>query len=248
MQWFESACLDASTSPSFPCPDFFVSGYELELTSFSMAVPPKFSGQLLSTVSSTSSHTSAHTLEFYLDYVCPFSAKQFRTFYKDVYPLIRQKYTSPGIRIIFRQQIQPWHPSSTLVHEAGAAVLRTSPGKFWEFSEKLFEKQTEYFDVNVVHEERNETYKRLAKLAGSVDGVDESKILKLLTVSDKPGEDGALNVGNEVTNDVKLMVRANRMTGVHVTPTVVWDGIVEGSISSSWTKDQWEEWLEKNAK
>lgn len=133
------------------------------------------------------------------------------------------------------------------MHEAGAAVLRVAPDKFWKFSERLFERQKEFFDVNVVSEARNETYKRLAKLAGDVEGIDESKILKLLTVGDKPGKDGSLNIGNEVTNDVKLMVKANRVTGVHVTPTVMWDGVVEGSISSSWTKEQWEEWLEKNA-
>jgi protein-disulfide isomerase len=211
-----------------------------------MAVNPKFTGQLLSTAS-PSSASAAHTLELYLDYVCPFSAKLFKTFYTTVYPLIQQKYTSPGVRVIFRQQIQPWHPSSTLVHEAGAAVLRVAPEKFWRFSEMLFEKQKEYFDVNVVHEARNETYKRLAKLAGSVEGIDESKILKLLEVGDKPGEGGSLNIGNEVTNDVKLMVKANRVTGVHVTPTVMWDGVVEGAISSGWTREQWEEWLAKNA-
>jgi protein-disulfide isomerase len=211
-----------------------------------MAVNPKFTGQLISTAS-PSSATAAHTLELYLDYVCPFSSKLFKTFYTSVYPLIQQKYTSPGVRVIFRQQIQPWHPSSTLTHEAGAAVLKVAPEKFWTFSEVLFEKQKEYFDVNVVHESRNETYKRLAKLAGSVEGIDESKILKLLEVGDKPGEGGALNIGNEVTNDVKLMVKANRVTGVHVTPTVMWDGVVEGAISSGWTKEQWEEWLEKNA-
>ncbi|KAI9869578.1 MAG: hypothetical protein M1823_009022, partial [Watsoniomyces obsoletus] len=118
---------------------------------------------------------------------------------------------------------------------------------FWEFSEKLFEKQIEYFDVDDVHEARNETYIRWAKLAGSVEGIDESKILKLLTVSDNPGKDGAFNVGNEVTHDVKLMVNANRLTGMHATPTVLWNGVVERIISSSWTKEQWEEWLEKNA-
>ena len=111
----------------------------------------------------------------------------------------------------------------------------------------LFEKQGEYFDVNVVNERRNETYERLAKLAGSVEGVNEGKILKLLKVSDKPGKDGSLNVGNEVTDDVKLQVKQNRLTGVHVTPTVLWDGVVENSISSSFSKEQWEEWLEKNA-
>lgn len=150
--------------------------------------------------------------------------------------------------MIFRQQIQPWHPSSTLVHEAGAAVLRAAPDRFWEFSAYLFEKQKEFFDVGVVNESRNETYKRLAKLAGRIEGVEESVIYDLLVVSDKPDQDGGLNIGNKVTDDVKLMVKMNRMQGVHVTPTVVFDGVVENSISSSWSKEQWEEWLEKNLK
>jgi len=207
-----------------------------------MALPPKFAGQLVSTVGLD----VKHTLEIYLDYVCPFSAKIFKTLNTSVLPLIHQKYTTPGVRLIFRQQIQPWHPSSTLVHEAGAAVLRLSPRSFWPFSALLFEHQKEYFDVNVVNESRNETYKRLAKLAGQVEGVDEKKVLRLLTVSDKPGEDGGLNVGNGVTDDVKQMVKMNRVIGAHVTPTVFFNGVEERSIGSSWTKEQWEEWLEKN--
>ena len=209
-----------------------------------MALPPKFSGQLLA---SASNNEAKHTIEIFLDYVCPFSAKIFKTFYKSVVPLIEKKYTKPGIRVIFRQQIQPWHPSSTLVHEAGAAVLQTAPKSFWAFSEKLFEHQTEYFDVNVVDETRNNTYKRLAKLAGSVDGIDEKSILDLLVVPDKPDADGGLNIGNKVTNDVKFMVKANRLTGVHVTPTVLFNGVEERSISSGWTVEQWEEWLQNNA-
>ncbi|EXJ78064.1 hypothetical protein A1O3_09225 [Capronia epimyces CBS 606.96] len=209
-----------------------------------MALPPKFSGQLLA---STSTNEAKHTIELYLDYVCPFSAKLFKTFYTKVVPLIEKKYTSPGIRVIFRQQIQPWHPSSTLVHETGAAVLQTAPKSFWAFSEKLFEQQKDFFDVNVVNETRNNTYKRLAKLAGSVEGIDEKKILDLLQVPDQPGEDGSLNIGNKVTNDIKFQVKANRVTGVHVTPTVLFNGVEERSISSGWTVEQWEEWLQKNA-
>jgi len=209
-----------------------------------MALPPKFSGQLLA---SSSTNEAKHTIELYLDYVCPFSAKIFKTFYESVVPVIEKKYTKPGIRIIFRQQIQPWHPSSTLTHEAGAAVLKTTPKSFWAFSQKLFEQQKEYFDVNVVNESRNETYKRLAKLAGSVNGVDEKTILDLLLVPDKPDKDGGLNIGNKVTDDVKFMVKANRVTGVHVTPTVLFNGVEERSISSSWTFEQWDDWLQKNA-
>lgn len=150
-----------------------------------------------------------------------FSKKQFNTVYDSVFPLIKSNYADK-VQIIFRQQIQPWHPSSTLVHEAGVAVLQTNPDKFWEFSKALFDKQEEYFDVNVVNETRNNTYSRLSKLAGGV-GLDEKKIYSLLEISDKPGPDGSLNSGNKVTNDIKLLTKANRLTGVHVSPTVLFN-------------------------
>ncbi|GME64697.1 Fas1 domain-containing protein [Neofusicoccum parvum] len=204
-----------------------------------MALAPKFAGQKLA-----SGVKTVHTLELYLDYVCPFSKKMFTTLYDHVLPTIKSTYESK-LQIIFRQQIQPWHPSSTLVHEAGAAVLRLAPGKFYDFSKALFDQQTEFFDVNVVNETRNSTYKRLAKIAGGV-GLDEQEVYGLLEISDKPGPDGSLNSGNKVTDDVKVMVKTNRLVGIHVTPTVVFNGIVENGISSSFTKEQWEEWLKKN--
>lgn len=132
----------------------------------------------------------------------------FKTVYSSVLPTISQKYPSK-VQFIFRQQIQPWHPSSTLVHEAGAAVLRLAPDKFWTFSAALFDKQTEFFDVNVVNEKRNDTYARLAKIGGG-QGIEEGKMLDLLKVSDKPGEGGSLNVGNQVTDDIKVMVKVSR--------------------------------------
>jgi len=45
----------------------------------------------------------------------------------------------------------------------------------------------------------------------------------MLEVADKPSPDGSLNVGNQVTNDIKVMVKTNRLVGVHVTPTVVFN-------------------------
>lgn len=144
----------------------------------------------------------------------------------------------------------------------------------------------EFFDVNVVNESRNSTYKRLAKIAGDV-GVDEGRVFDLLKISDTPGEDGSLNSGNGVTDAVKVLVKMNRLVGIHVTPTVVvsvlflwsvwgggarewrlnkwffewqgeyimqlitnpnlqFNGVVENSISSSFSVEQWAEWLEKN--
>lgn len=133
----------------------------------------------------------------------------FKTVYNQVLPITKGKPYENKVQFVFRQQVQPWHPSSTLVHEAAVAVLKLAPNKFWDFSEKLFEAQTEYFDVNVVNETRNNTYKRLAKL-GSRDGIDESKMYSLLEVADKPGPDGSLNTGNQVTDDFKVLVKVPR--------------------------------------
>lgn len=94
-----------------------------------MALPPKFAGQKFTAAGGP----TLHTLELYLDYVCPFSAKMFNTVYTSVFPLIKKNYATK-VQILFRQQIQPWHPSSTLVHEAGVAVLKLQPAKFWDFS------------------------------------------------------------------------------------------------------------------
>ncbi|KAL5343284.1 hypothetical protein BJX70DRAFT_353623 [Aspergillus crustosus] len=205
-----------------------------------MALAPRFAGQSL-----VLHAEQQHTLELYLDYVCPYSAKLFKTFYTAVRPIIIDKYQSK-LRVIFRQHIQPWHPSSTLTHEAGAAILRIAPHKFWEFSATLFEHQQEFFDVNVVNETRNQTYERLARIGESV-GVDRDEILDLLAVAEKPDKDGQLNTGNKVTTEIKLLVKADRVVGVHVSPTVYFNGIEESAISSSFTGTQWEEWLAKNA-
>ncbi|KAF1830336.1 hypothetical protein BDW02DRAFT_573134 [Decorospora gaudefroyi] len=210
-----------------------------------MALAPKFAGQKLA--SSAIQPKAVHTLELYLDYVCPFSAKLFNTLYTTPLRTTLLETYGKSLVTIFRQQIQPWHPSSTLVHEASYAVQKVDSSKFWAFSHRLFELQNDFFDVSVVNETRNATYKRLAAVAGSV-GVDEARVYALLEISEKPGEGGALNVGNGVTDDVKVQVKANRLTGVHVTPTVVFDGVVNTEISSSWSVEQWEEWLEKNVK
>ena len=139
-----------------------------------------------------------------------FSARIFKTLHSSVFPIIESRYGS-RVQFILRQQIQPWHPSSTLVHEAAAIVLRLTPAKFYDFSAALFEKQEEYFDISVRDETRNQTYKRLAKLAADTVGVAEHEVYKSLEITG-PGEDGSLNNGNKATDDIKLMVKARKLS------------------------------------
>lgn len=60
----------------------------------------------------------------------------FNTVYNEVFPLIKEKY-GDKVQVLFRQQVQPWHPSSTLVHEAAVGVVQLGGG-FWEFSDVSF--------------------------------------------------------------------------------------------------------------
>lgn len=182
----------------------------------------------------------------------------FRTLTTAVIPHIRSDPALAGrVQFIIRQQIQPWHPSSTLVHEAALAVQQllvaawgdNGGGKvserFWAFSGALFAEQASFFDEAVAGEPRNATYARLAALAArSGAGVAEADVYRLLAIGESGGE--PKNAGNAVTADVKVIVKMARLVGVHVTPTVVFNGVVAGEISSGWTEEQWKEWLKKN--
>jgi hypothetical protein len=107
------------------------------------------------------------------------------------------------LSIILRQTPQPWHASSTLVHEAGIAVSRLAPTKFWDFSFALFERQAEFFDEPTENEAPRKTRDRLAELAHASAGVNKKAFLDLVNTA--KGNDG-----NKVGPDLKLQVKLGR--------------------------------------
>ena len=123
--------------------------------------------------------------------------------FSTIHPHVLTHPHARNVQFIFRPQIQPWHPSSTLAHEAAAAVLRIAPARFWAFSARLFAAQRDFFDGPTARETRNQTYTRLAALAGE-EGVDAQRVYALLEVGAAEG-----NAGNAVTDDVKLMVKVS---------------------------------------
>jgi len=180
-----------------------------------------------------------HTLDYFLDYVCPFSAKISKSIENNLKPLIKKNYDGK-VKVIFRNQVQPWHSSSTLVHEAGLAVARVSPDNFWAFSLKLFEKQTDFFDIPSSNSTPVQTREKLVDLAITVPGIDSSSkgaLLDLLAHKTSP------NGGVAVTDELKYTIKFSRQNGIHVSPTVLWDGLVANEISSSWGENEWSEFL-----
>ncbi|KAK9235625.1 hypothetical protein V1525DRAFT_409468 [Lipomyces kononenkoae] len=209
-----------------------------------MSIQPRFLAHKLATSSSISAAacTTPHVIDLYLDYVCPYSGRLFNTVYNSLLKELEKQYPAGAFTFVFRQVVQPWHPSSTLVHEAALAVEKLDASKFYEFSKVLFEHASEYYDTAVYNETRAETYNRLATLASETVGVNKDEVLKLLAIP--PSEDSAgHNIGNQITVDLKLFVRQHRQNSVHVTPTVAVDGIINNDISSGWKLDQWLEFL-----
>ncbi|KAF9972916.1 hypothetical protein BGZ73_003888 [Actinomortierella ambigua] len=209
-----------------------------------MALPPQYSGHRISGTAA-----SPHTIELYLDYVCPFSAKIWNQVYNHVLPWVEKNH--PGrLQVIVRNQIQPWHPTSTIVAEAALAAEKIDGRHFAAASNALFTHQKSFFDEAVADLGRNQQYQALIRLLASelanakngAPAVDQAQLLALLEIRSTSAQEST-NHGNQVTNDIKYFVKLGRQTGIHVSPTVLWDGVVENSISSGWTLEQWQEFL-----
>ncbi|KAF8638600.1 hypothetical protein AX17_002141 [Amanita inopinata Kibby_2008] len=187
-------------------------------------------------------YDSPHTIDIFMDYVCPFSAKMALVIDSVLVPLVSAGAKYDGkVKIIIRPHVQPWHASSTLTHEAGLAVLRASPENYWKFSLALFKHQGDYFDVPSQNLTPLQIRDKLAQLAAQVipsKAVEEFK--ELLRHKTTP------NGGNAVTDDLKYTIKYSRQNGIHVSPTVLWDGLIASEISSSWGEKEWKEFLASN--
>lgn len=177
-------------------------------------------------------------IEYYIDYVCPYSTKIYRTMVELISKLSANK-SLPPVKIQMHQLPQPWHMQSMLLHEV-ALIVRKIYGekKYFDFSTMLFDNQKSFFDDVVWNKTKVEIYKELCDIAKNI-GCDVNEIQKLL----QRVEVGH-NSGNGITNELTKVVKFHRKRGVHVTPTVFINGIEATEISSSWTITQWLEFLE----
>ncbi len=207
-----------------------------------MSLPPRFASHKLGSTS-----TNTNVIDIFLDYDCPFSAK---LFFK-INPILKELQSNPStkdkpVTFIFRNVPQPWHPVSTILHEAALASEQLASDEFWNISKVLFEHQREYFDSLTLNKTIGEIYESLSELISqNIPSIKRNDLLDLLYIKQTGKGQAATNAGNKTTVDLKYFVKYARQNGIHVTPTVAINGIVENSIGSGNEKEDWVELISK---
>lgn len=137
------------------------------------------------------------------------------------------------------------------------------PDAFWDYSIALLADQEKFYDIPTSTKTPVETRASLVQLGvekGILDEADAEEVKDLLAHKTTP------NGGNAVTNDLKwcsesllwpmivkdrsilmiygLLVKYSRQNHIHFSPTVLWDGLEEPSVSSSWGEKEWSQFFE----
>ncbi|KAG8811770.1 hypothetical protein FRC17_002330 [Serendipita sp. 399] len=177
---------------------------------------------------------SPRTLEFFYCFVCTHSARSAETLETVVKPLLEEKYPNQ-VKVIFRPQVQPWWPSSSIVHEASLAVAHVAPTKWWSYALALFRNRTSFTDIPTSSLTPVQLRSKLADFGheqGILSEEETQKVKELLTL--KPG--GGLGW---VTDELKYSLKYSRQNSVHFSPTVLFDGLIVSDVQSSWGSKEW---------
>ncbi|TYJ54422.1 hypothetical protein B9479_004932 [Cryptococcus floricola] len=199
---------------------------------------------------------SGPSLEVYLDPLCPFSAKIARSLDENVVPQITKGGKYEGkLSVVIRLYPQPFHYYSALVIEAIIVVANKYPHLFWPYLLAVFDQQKEFF--NRPASGTTPAHARDQLVGFAVEEVipandpdaakgPKSKLFGELrdALEIKESENG----GTEGTEGLKYVNKLGRQNGINVTPTVLWDGLIDNNVSSSWGKEDWNKFIaEKTA-
>ena len=138
------------------------------------------------------------------------------------------------VHVVVRPYPQPWHASSTLMHESALASARlalsdrlaledVSRNAFWQYSYALFKAQERWFDDAVRDKTADQIRGELASLA--VDALGERT--SILELRGEPITQalrnwtrvGDGNAGSPIVPDLKYCIKVGRQNSIHITPT-----------------------------
>ncbi|TCD62091.1 hypothetical protein EIP91_007491 [Steccherinum ochraceum] len=186
-------------------------------------------------------HDAPHTLDIFMDFICPYSAKMALAIDTFLKPTFEPGGQFAGkVKVILRQQVQPWHASGLFLHEAVLAVARVAPEFLWTYCLQLWEHQQEFMDEDTSVLTPVQIREKLIALATQIMGEKNGKeVRKLLQFRPHRMRNGGVHTSEEI----RYVVRFGRQNGIHVSPTVMWDGLITEEPQSSWGEKAWMDFL-----
>jgi len=177
-------------------------------------------------------------IELFYDINCPFSRKAFNTFRRDLIPTYKDK-----ISFVIYSVVQPWHAQGTWLHEVVFAVNQMKPNLTLDWIDAYYNKgHFEAFrDAQIYDKSRLAIYQSLAAIVEKEIAIPQQEVLKKLIRGYPDSVDW--DKDSDVRSSIKWSIKYHRKRGVHVTPTVFVNGIEDNNISSSWTAEEWHNYL-----
>ena len=158
-------------------------------------------------------------VQVFIDVTCPFSKKIFNSVTGD-----DCKDVMADVDLTFILYPQPWHAQATPLALAALAVQELAPASFIPYLTKLFEeREVSWTDETSCDRTYTEHVDLLATYAKDL-GLDEAAFREAFA--------GAVQ-------SLKFCAKFGRQNGIHVTPTVIVNGIIDNAVSSSWGKSEW---------
>jgi hypothetical protein len=184
-------------------------------------------------------------IEVFIDYTCPFSAKLFNTLSKLKADDQSQKLCEK-VNFVYHCLPQPWHPQGIVIAETVLALVKVQGSScFTSASSSLFDPKIQplFWDDEVGDLSRSGIQDLVLKHTigeGEGESSIRQQVLSSLAILPNSG-----NGGNEITTTLKQVVKYHRLRGIHVTPTVVINGIEAPDVGSGWSVEEWRNKLEE---
>ncbi|KAA0150048.1 hypothetical protein FNF27_07847 [Cafeteria roenbergensis] len=180
------------------------------------------------------------TIALYMDPFCPFCSREWQRLSKEVLPWLKAERAG-AVDFTMYLLPQPWHPQSGMLCEGALAVQEQSEKAAVDFLDAVWDPTTrsQWGDDVTYTMSRSDVYDAMGeKIVSGLAGIDKAVWRKRL----EPLADGGVGV----TKTLKKYIKHARMTGVHVSPTCITNGLQDDSVSSSWTLDQWKTYINEN--
>lgn len=126
---------------------------------------------------------------------------------------------------------QPWHSQSATLHRALAAVHTIKPETTWSFLGALYDASSKWTDAETENLSENQILEKAAQIAEAVTGIEAAGFIKHCKSA-------------AVTDLLKAHARYSRGNSIHVTPSVLFNGCRVVDFSSTWTIEDWAQFLQ----